>query len=54
MFFKGNNDFINVIKRIAFCFITLKRFEDRIMIRKVLSKIIKTVNTHNASTVIIS
>ena len=43
-FIEGNNNFIKVIKRIAFGFRSFKRFKARIMICKGLIKIKKTVN----------
>ena len=44
-FIEGNNNFIKVIKRIAFGFRSFRRFKARIMICKGLLKIKKTVNT---------
>ena len=43
-FIEGNNNFIKVIKRIAFGFRSFRRFKARIMICKGLIKIKKTVN----------
>lgn len=43
-FIEGNNNFIKVIKRIAFGFRSFKRFKARIMICKGLIKIKKTAN----------
>lgn len=43
-FIEGNNNFIKVIKRIAFGFRSFRRFKARIMICKGLLKIKKTVN----------
>ena len=43
-FIEGNNNFIKVIKRIAFGFRSFRRFKARIMICKGLMKIKKTVN----------
>ena len=43
-FIEGNNNFIKVIKRIAFGFRSFRRFKTRIMICKGLIKIKKTVN----------
>ena len=43
-FIEGNNNFIKVIKRIAFGFRSFKRFKARIMICKGLLKIKKTAN----------
>ena len=43
-FIEGNNNFIKVIKRIAFGFRLFRRFKVRIMICKGLIKIKKTVN----------
>ena len=40
-YIEGNNNFIKVIKRIAFGFRSFKRFKARIMIRKGLIKIKK-------------
>lgn len=44
-FIEGNNNFIKVIKRIAFGFRSFRRFKARIMICKGLLKIKKTANT---------
>ena len=44
-FIEGNNNFIKVIKRIAFGFKSFKRFKTRILICKGLLKIKKIVNT---------
>ena len=43
-FIEGNNNFIKVIKRIAFGFRSFRRFKDRIMICKGLLKIKKITN----------
>ena len=43
-FIEGNNNFIKIIKRIAFGFRSFRRFKARIMICKGLIKIKKTVN----------
>ncbi|MBQ4634664.1 MAG: transposase [Bacilli bacterium] len=43
-FIEGNNNFIKVIKRIAFGFRSFKRFKARIMICKGLLKIKKIAN----------
>lgn len=44
-FIEGNNNFIKVIKRIAFGFRSFRRFKARIMICKSLLKIKKIANT---------
>lgn len=44
---KGNNNFIKVIKRIAFGFRSFRRFKARIMICKGLIKIKKTANVEH-------
>ena len=44
-YIEGNNNFIKVIKRIAFWFRLFKRFKARIMICKGLIKIKKIANT---------
>ena len=43
-YIEGNNNFIKVIKRIAFGFRSFRRFKARIMICKGLIKIKKIVN----------
>ena len=45
-YIEGNNNFIKVIKRIAFGFRSFRRFKARIMICKVLLKIKKMVLKH--------
>lgn len=49
-FIEGNNNFIKVLKRIAFGFRSFRRFKDRIMICKGLIKIDKKKANAFAST----